>query len=238
MASLKINKISDFSASSIKFSDVQQNKMGGKAIYLNSADGGKVLLKLPPMKAIVGISPYYADKTTKKNVQNYKMPLSLTDPAAVAFFAELDKAVLAHIQANEAKFFGGKKTLKDMMVNYKPFVQPSEKAEYAPLLKTNVIWNKDSNKFETQFYDSKGIDIDPEELVEKRGTTVTTLIQLGQIYNTPAGFGLSIRLVQVKVASQAKLSARALLDDPEEKEQSVGDGEDEEEYEEDDGEDE
>jgi hypothetical protein len=234
MASLTINKLSDFSASSIKFSDVQQNKMGGKAIYLNSSDGGKVLLKLPPMKAIVGISPYYADKTTKKNVQNYKMPLSLTDPAAAAFFAELDKAVLAHIQANEAKFFGGKKTLKDMMVNYKPFVQQSEKAEYAPLLKTNVIWNKESNKFETQFYDSKGTDINPEELVEKRGTTVTTLIQLGQIYNTPAGFGLSIRLVQVKVASQAKLSSRALLDDTEEPadEPEVADEEDEEEYEE------
>jgi hypothetical protein len=237
MASLTINRISDFSASSIKFSDVQQNKMGGKAIYLNSADGGKVLLKLPPMKAIVGISPYYADKTTKKNVQNYKMPLSLTDPAAAAFFAELDKAVLAHIQANEVKFFGGKKTLKDMMVNYKPFVQQSEKAEYAPLLKTNVIWNKDSNKFETQFYDSKGTDIDPEELVEKRGLTVTTLIQLGQIYNTPAGFGLSIRLVQVKVASQAKLSSRALLDEPEEAAAEEPE-EDEEEYEEDDGEDE
>ena len=233
MASLNINRISDFSASSIKFSDVQQNKMGGKAIYLNSADGGKVLLKLPPMKAIVGISPYYADKTTKKNVQNYKMPLSLTDSAAVAFFAELDKAVLAHIQANEAKFFGGKKTLKDMMVNYKPFVQPSEKAEYAPLLKTNVIWNKDSNKFETQFYDSTGTDIDPEELVEKRGLTVTTLIQLGQIYNTPAGFGLSIRLVQVKVASQAKLSSRALLDEPEEAAADEPE-EDEEEYEEED----
>lgn len=237
MASLKINKLSDISVSSIKFSDVQQNKMGGKAIYLNSADGGKVFLKLPSMKAIVGISPYYADKTTKKNVQNYKMPLSLTDPAAVAFFAELDKAVLAHIQANEAKFFGGKKTLKDMMVNYKPFVQQSEKAEYAPLLKTNVLWNKDTDKFETQFYDAKGNDISPEELVEKRGLTVTTLIQLGQIYNTPAGFGLSIRLVQVKVASQAKLSARALLDDPEEKEQSVDDEEEVEEYE-DDGEDE
>jgi hypothetical protein len=233
MASLNINRISDFSASSIKFSDVQQNKMGGKAIYLNSADGGKVLLKLPPMKAIVGISPYYADKTTKKNVQNYKMPLSLTDSAAVAFFAELDKAVLAHIQANEAKFFGGKKTLKDMMVNYKPFVQPSEKAEYAPLLKTNVIWNKESNKFETQFYDSTGTDIDPEELVEKRGLTVTTLIQLGQIYNTPAGFGLSIRLVQVKVASQAKLSSRALLDEPEEAAADEPE-EDEEEYEEED----
>ena len=237
MASLTINRISDFSASSIKFSDVQQNKMGGKAVYLNSAEGGKVLLKLPPMKAIVGISPYYADKTTKKNVQNYKMPLSLTDPAAAAFFADLDKAVLAHIQANEAKFFGGKKTLKDMMVNYKPFVQQSEKAEYAPLLKTNVIWNKESNKFETQFYDSKGTDIDPEELVEKRGMTVTTLIQLGQIYNTPAGFGLSIRLVQVKVASQAKLSSRALLDEPEEAVAEEPE-EDEEEYEEDDGEDE
>ena len=232
MASLTINKLSDFSTSSIKFSDVQQNKMGGKAVYLNSADGGKVLLKLPPMKAIVGISPYYADKTTKKNVQNYKMPLSLTDPAAVAFFAQLDAAVLAHIQSNEAKFFGGKKTLKDMMVNYKPFVQQSEKAEYAPLLKTNVMWNKDSNKFDTQFYDAKGTDIDPDELVEKRGLTVTTLIQLGQIYNTPAGFGLSIRLVQVKVSSQAKLAARALLDDPEEKEQSVAEEEeDEEEYE-------
>lgn len=232
MASLKINKISDFSASSIKFSDVSQNKMGGKAIYLNSADGGKVFLKLPSMKAIVGISPYYADKTTKKNVQNYKMPLSLTDSAAVAFFAELDKAVLAHIRENEVKFFGGKKTLKDMMVNYKPFVQQSEKAEYAPLLKTNVMWNKDSNKFDTQFYDSKGNDIDPEELVEKRGLSVTTLIQLGQIYNTPAGFGLSIRLVQVKVASQAKLSARALMDDPEETEETAAeDDEDEEKYE-------
>jgi hypothetical protein len=61
---------------------------------------------------------------------------------------------------------------------------------------------------------------------------VTTLIQLGQIYNTPAGFGLSIRLVQVKVASQAKLSSRALLDDPEESAPAEeGDEEDEEEYE-------
>jgi hypothetical protein len=228
-----IIKLSDFSASSIKFSDVQTNKMGGKAIYLNSADGGKILLKLPPLKAIVGISPSYQDRVSKKGVLQYKMPLALADPAIQAAFEKINQAVLDAIQKSESKFFPAKKTLKDMMVNYKPFVQPSDKAEYAPLLKTNVVWNKDTNKFETQFYDAKGVDIDPEELIEKRGLTVTTLIQLGQIYNTPAGFGLSIRLIQVKVAAQAKVPARALLDDPAEGEQSVeGDEEyDEEEYE-------
>lgn len=227
---VNITKLSDLSVSSIKFSDVTQNKMGGKAIYLNSPDGGKILLKLRPSKAIVGVAPYYADNVNKKNVQNYKLPLAISEPEDLKVLGALNQAVLDVIKRNEAKFFTNKKTLKDMMVNYKPFLQqPEEGSKYSPLLKTNVIWDSKSGKFETAFYDAKGNDMDPLELVDKRGLTVTVLLQLGQVYNTPAGFGLSIRVLQVKVADQAKVPMRALLDDPTEAEQSV---EDEEEYEE------
>jgi hypothetical protein len=215
----RVTKLSDIKISDIKFSSVVPNKKGGKAIYLNDANGGKLTIRLPPMKAIVGVSPYYNDKSDKKSIQNYKMPLAVNDPAVVTFLKALDKAVLDHIKTHEGQFFN-KKTLKDMMVNYKPFLQEPEAGKgYAPLLKTNIIWSKETDTFGTDFYDEKGADINPIDLIGKNGREVTALVQLTSIYNTPVGFGLSIRLVQAKVASVAEMPKRALVDDPVEEEE-------------------
>ena len=113
---VNITKLSEMSVSSIKFSDVTQNKMGGKAIYLNSADGGKILLKLRPSKAIVGVAPYYADNINKKNVQNYKLPLAISEPEDLKVLGELNQAVLDTIKKNESKFISEVRSaiLKDM----------------------------------------------------------------------------------------------------------------------------
>ena len=47
--SLSIQQASDFVPSSVQFSKLRKNKMGGKAVYLNTGDNKKVYLQLPFM---------------------------------------------------------------------------------------------------------------------------------------------------------------------------------------------
>jgi len=206
---LTLTKISDLSVSDIKFSDVRKNSKGGKVVYLNHKAGGKLMLKLPPLRAPFGLSTFTDENTGK--VTSTNLPLSVDNPDVAKRLDEINKAVLNFVFDHCEEIMGkkmGRETLSEM---FKAPFKPSGKEGYSPILNLKVIMDPANGSIKTESYDSSGTDV-PLDSLEK-GQTVTTLVELSQIWRTPAGFGSTFRVHQVKFSAANKLPSRALVDE-------------------------
>jgi hypothetical protein len=207
---LNIIKLTDLQLADIKFSDVRKNSKGGKAVYLNHAAGGKLMLKLPTLRAPFGLSTF-ADADGK--VTSTSLPLSVDNPQAAAKLDEINKAVLDFVFDHCEELMGKKMSRETLSEMYKSPFKPASKEGYAPLLNLKVITDLNTGAIKTESYDSTGTDV-PLDSLEK-GQNVTTLVELSQIWRTPAGFGATFRVHQVKFSAANKLPSRALVDDDE-----------------------
>jgi len=205
---MTITKISDLSVSDIKFSDVRKNSKGGKVVYLNHKAGGKLMLKLPALRAPFGLSTFTDEGSGK--VTSTNLPLSVDNPAVSARLDEINKAVLGFVFDHCEEIMGkkmGRETLAEM---FKAPFKPAAKEGYSPILNLKVITDPATGVVKTESYDASGTDV-PLDSLEK-GQTVTTLVELSQIWRTPAGFGATYRVHQVKFSAANKLPSRALVE--------------------------
>ena len=220
---LTITKISDLSVSDIKFSDVRKNSKGGKMVYLNHKSGGKLMLKLPALKAPFGLSTFTDENTGK--VTSTNLPLSVDNADVAKRLDEINKAVLNFVFDHCEEIMGKKMSRETLSEMYKSPFKPAAKEGYSPLLNLKVITDLTTGAIKTESYDATGTDV-PLDSLEK-GQSVTTLAELSQIWRTPAGFGATFRVHQVKFSAANKLPSRALVESEDEVEE-----EDEEEDEE------
>ena len=218
---LSIIKISDLSVSDIKFSDVRKNSKGGKMVYLNHKLGGKLMLKLPALKAPFGLSTFIDENSGK--VTSTNLPLSVDNPAVATRLDEINKAVLNFVFDHCEEIMGKKMSRDTLTEMYKSPFKAAAKEGYYPLLNLKVITDPISGAIKTESYDSTGADV-PLDSLEK-GQSVTTLVELSQIWRTPAGFGATFRVHQVKFSATNKLPSRALVESEDEVEEEEEDDE-------------
>lgn len=201
-----VNKFSNFSVSDVKFSELKKNKMGGKAIYLNTQSGGKLMFQMPQLKAPYGLSSF-TDAASGKIT--YSLDLSLDDANVEQKFRDLDDSILDYV-AEHAQEFLGKVYKKDVIREalYKPLVKPS-KGNYAPTLKLKVPTRPDGS-FEPMAWtmDQKQTELDKLG----KSTMVYTIININSIWFIDNKFGVSVRLEQVLFSPSSKLSSFAFSD--------------------------
>lgn len=193
-----IRTLNTFSASDVTFGPVLKNKMGGKAVYINSSSGGRLMFQLPPMKAPFGLSEY-VDKATG-NVTSTSLPLNLDTPELLKTFQMIDDLVIDHIVKNSEELLG-KKTTKEILMggdSYKSIVKQPSKEGYKPFISLKVITDKEG-KITTSVYDSKRRETTLQAVEKKQ--MCHTIIDINQIWRTPAGVGVSIKLVQVMLGA-------------------------------------
>jgi hypothetical protein len=201
--------ITSFNVSDISVSGVISNKYGGKAIYLNGPNKSRLMFQLPALKAIVGV------KESEKAPGTYQMPLSLDNPAVLKVFQDIDNFALDTIAANSQDFLGKKMTREVIEAgdSWKPLVKPSKKPEYPPTL-TLKPWyetGKDGAKstLKTEAYTSDRLPTDLFSM--EKGSRVSVIIEISQVWKSPLGFGVSLRLHKVMFAPTTKLSGCAFL---------------------------
>ena len=211
-----IIKISDLSVSDIKFGNVRKSDKGTKSVYLNHKDGGKLLLKLPPCRAPFGLSSFKDEKTGSVS---YSLGLSVDKPEVAAIFNKINSAVVDFVFAHCEEIMG-KKMSRDILADPEVFKFPfkaSAKEGYAPVLNLKVITDPKTGVFKTESYDSSGTDV-PLDTLEK-GQSVSTLIELNQIWRSAMGVGFTYRVHQVKFSATNKLPSRALVESEDEVEE-------------------
>ena len=222
---MALSMFSTFNATDVKFSDIRKNAKGGKAVYLNSNAGQKLIFQLPALRAPFGLSDF---KDDQGKVQSYSLPLSLDKPEVVAALQALDERALDFITENSNELLG-KKMSREVIKEgiYKPLVRPSSKEGYAPTLNLKVITDLKTGAPATEAYNALRQTVPLSDL--EKGQSLSAIVELNQIWRTPAGVGISVRVHQVMFAPTNKLKPCAFLapaDEPvSDKGSDVADGE-------------
>jgi hypothetical protein len=202
---MALSMFSTFNATDVKFSDIRKNAKGGKAVYLNSNAGQKLIFQLPALRAPFGLSDF---KDEAGKVQSYSLPLSLDKPDVVATLQALDERALDFIAENSAELLG-KKMSREVIKEgiYKPLVRVSSKEGYAPTLNLKVLMK--DGAIATEAYSSARQPVPLTDL--EKGQAVSAIIDINQIWRTPAGVGITVRVHQVMFAPTNKLKPCAFL---------------------------
>jgi len=204
---MAVNMFSTFNASNVTFSDVRKNAKGGKAVYLNQVGGGKLMFQLPPLRAPFGLSEY-KDETSGR--VSYTLPLSLDTPDVLAQFSALDEKILSYITDHSEELLG-KKMSREVIAEglYKSPIKKSAKEGYAPTLALKVLTSIKDGSITTEAY---GPDRQPLPLSDlEKGQSLRAIIEINQIWRTPAGVGVTIRVHQVMLMATNKLKPCAFL---------------------------
>jgi hypothetical protein len=202
---MALSMFSTFNATDVKFSDIRKNAKGGKAVYLNSNAGQKLIFQLPALRAPFGLSDF---KDDQGKVQSYSLPLSLDKPEVVAALQALDERALDFITENSNELLG-KKMSRDVIKEgiYKPLVRPSSKEGYAPTLSLKILMK--DGAIVTEAYSAARQPVPLTDL--EKGQSVSAIIDINQIWRTPAGVGVTVRVHQVMFAPTNKLKPCAFL---------------------------
>jgi len=211
---MALSMFSSFNPSDVTFSDVRKNAKGGKVVYLNSVIGQKLIFQLPAMRAPFGLSEY---KDESSGRVSYSLPLSLDKPEILEAFSNFDARVLDYITEHSEELLG-KRMSREVISEgmYKSPVKPSSKEGYSPTLNLKVITSPKDGSIVTEAYNHQRQPV-PLTTVEK-GQSLNAIIELNQIWRTPAGVGVSVRVHQVLFAATNKLKPCAFLNAPEEDE--------------------
>lgn len=202
---MALSMFSTFNSNDVKFSDIRKNAKGGKAVYLNSNAGQKLIFQLPALRAPFGLSDF---KDDQGKVQSYSLPLSLDKPEVVAALQALDERALDFITENSNELLG-KKMSREVIKEgiYKPLVRPSSKEGYAPTLSLKILMK--DGAIVTEAYSAARQPVPLTDL--EKGQSVSAIIDINQIWRTPAGVGVTVRVHQVMFAPTTKLKPCAFL---------------------------
>ena len=214
----------DFAVSDVEFSEIKKNARGGKYILL-SDNNQDIYLQLPVLKAPFGINE------PGEQADEFSVNLTLTEDVSTKL-KELEVKVLDFVHKNSKELFGkvhDKTVLKDaLFVPLVKYAKDEEDAKkYAPTMKLKVSTGK--GKYMAEFYQKlNGKPTLVEHTEVKKGTSLETIIRVGQIWFINGKFGVSLKLEQAKIQASTRLTGYAFkdeeveLDVPDEEESEAG----------------
>lgn len=204
---MSVIKIENLDINSLKFSPVMKNKSNGKTIYVNSADGGKVTVQLPFLKAPFGLNRF--DESSQ-----YDISLSIPKNTEVFNkFHQLDERVIDHLVKNSKESLG--KIYNEQIIRealYRPVMRPPLDEKYDYLLKVKVSTNANGQPA-TETYDHTLNLADLTTL--QKGQKVMTIATISSVWLIDGKAGISIRLEQAMLSKSEKLTGFAFLLDEE-----------------------
>ena len=206
--SLSIQQASDFVPSSVQFSKLRKNKMGGKAVYLNTGDNKKVYLQLPFMRSPYGLSAFTDESTGRTS---YSLDLSFDTENAEAMtlykkLTELDDIIVNTVAANSKEWLGKEfnvAVLKEAL--YKPMVRPG-KEQYPATIKLK-IQTKPDGSFVPECYNMAKEQVTLDSI--EKGQKAMAIVDLSSIWFIDNKFGVTIRLQQALFEESSRLPSFA-----------------------------
>ena len=228
MSSNMITNSANFDASTVTFSELRKNKMGGKVVYLSGPGRKKIQLELPKMRAPFGVSEF-VDQNTGKSSWSLNLSLENHDDFRGKLEA-LDNAIVKTVATNSKKWLGkqhSENVLRDAL--YSPIVKQPADEKYAPTIKLKILAD-DNNNFKPETYNMSQELVDLKDL--EKGQSLNTIVEISQVWFIDNKFGVSLRLSQALMHPTDKLSGFAFQTATTRKDESESEVEEEVEYEE------
>lgn len=132
-----------------------------------------------------------ATQANNSGKNSYKLVLNATDPAYVAFCAQLDECVIQAAVKNSVEWFGARKSRDLILEKYVPLLKPG-KGEYPPTNKFTVVT---SGEMKTAFFLSSAALVPYTDLPSHSSTAA--IVEGLNIYFFGPSFGLTVVTRQV-----------------------------------------
>ena len=224
----------NFDANELTFDSVKKNAMGGNVVYFKYEGHPKVIMQTPVVAAPFGLSTYTDDKT---GAVKYSLDISFRgmeeDPKVQMFhdkMSDFDNFLMNTAVSNSKEWFG-KKQSKEVVENfYRPLVKPSkDPSKYAPTMKFKIMTKRDGT-IDVDTFDANRNKVNLQDVLAP-GVKLQAIIEAGSVwFVNKTMFGISWKLVQVKVLPSDKIAGFSFQEESDNEEETEGDAE--EEYEE------
>ena len=214
----------NFDSSDITFDAVKKNAMGGNIVYIKYQDQPKLRLQTPVLSAPFGLSTFIDDKTgAVKYILDISFRGSEEDPKIMQFqekMVQLDDYLLDQAVERSKEWFG-KKQSKEVVENfYRPIVKPAkDPTKYAPTMKFKIQTKRGDGTIDVEAFDSDRNPLDIKDAMVP-GVKIQAIIEASSVwFVNKTMFGISWRLVQIKVLPSDKLAGFSFQNEDEEEEE-------------------
>lgn len=204
---VQVNKISDVNVNSFVYSTPRVNTSGGQTIFINLPDhySKKIVIALPRLTLPFGVSDYSGRKSLQFSLKSEPKAEEFRD-----FLSALDLQNVQKAVNNNTNWF--KKALPAEAVQelYNPSLkQPNDK--YPPMFRARFPTHPDTGAFMGDVYDKNRNLV--HERVITNGCEVEAIVELVGLYFVAKEFGMSWKVVQLKVFPNERLKGYSFLCD-------------------------
>ena len=208
----------DFSVSSIKCGNLRTLDNGGKIVWI-SYDNGPLIFQTPEMVAPFGISQWDNDKGGKKTELALSFKGKESRPNLEKFYenlAAMDAKLVTEAFENSPSWFKKKTSEEVLKELYTPIIRHAKDKntgeitdKYAATFKATLPEKDGKQTFEVYNQKKELIDLSDVEL---KGARVTALIQCLGIWIAGTKFGVSWKIVQMRVVPAKRLEGYSFKD--------------------------
>ena len=209
---MKVMNIEDIDTSLIAFDDPLTTYTGGRSVSIKY-NGDKLRFFTPKVYLPFGVSEF---KTETMEFPRLSLEMSLKGQSDqmtnfAKFIDDVDSKVLGHGSEHSDKWFSKQLSEDDIKAIYRKSLKKSEK--FPPLLKTKMTTDSRGVYYGDVFDKFKNVTTVDSI---KKGVYAQTIVECIGIYFAKKEFGLTWKVVQIKVFPQDRLRGYAFCDDDEE----------------------
>jgi hypothetical protein len=198
-------------------------KSGAKQAYVNYSGEKLTLQSAKEMRTPFGFN-VWGEGTAKKYSINLSFDGMESNPGIKDFYdamKRIDEYMIDLGVANARAWFKKDMSRELIADKYTPIIKVAKDPKYAPTIKLNISEkrDKDGNSlggFTTDLVDAKRNKInDDVDKVLVRNSTITALIDVGGLWISNVGYGLTLRLKSAMVHSSPSSSSSDFVDEDE-----------------------
>ena len=202
---MKIYNLSDIIIQDIEFSKAKANNMGGQHIFMNipntTIDNSKIRFQTPICGLPFGLNEY-------KNKYNMDLQLNGDSTFEIKQFLNLfDNHIIETASKNSFSWF--KKSLHKSVINELYKSQTKENGNYPPMFRVKVPFK--NNEFDGKVFNNKQEEISIHEIT--KGCKVQAIIENTGLYFVAKDFGVTWKVIQIKVFPSEKLTGYSFIED-------------------------
>jgi hypothetical protein len=211
----------NFDTSKITIAEMKPLKSGASQAYVNYSGEKLVFQSAREMRTPFGFN-VWGEGSAKKYSINLSFDGMESNQSMKDFYdamKRLDDYMIDYAVQNAEKLFNKKMSRELVADKYTPIIKMPKDSKYAPTIKLSISERRDKEGkplggFTPDLVDAQRNKINDDlDKVLVRNSTITALIDVGGLWKSTVGFGLTLRLKSAMVHSSPSTSSADFVED-------------------------